>query len=609
MIKKNFLRHYVEILKKILCFFPHRDRKIISFVVFCQITLGFLELLSVLLIGALGSLAIRNISSNTPGNRVSRVLSFFNIDTLTIQTQVGILGISAAVLMVFRSLFSLLLNRKMLRFIGLRSARISSNLVKKVLSDNLDELYSKSSQSILYSVTNGVELLINGVLGTFIILIADIALSSIIIIGLMLIDKLLAIGTMLFFIIVALFLNKTLASRTRKVATLHTEYGIKNNQLLLEVLGAYREIFVKNKRNYYIQKISEGRSAIAELNAEKTFIPSISKYTFEIATVAGGFAIAIYQFATKDAVQAITVLTLFIVASARITPAILRIQQSALTFRSNIAAAQLTLDLINKIPSGVPEMETRLISQNEVKGCIEVNQLHFKYKENDVFSINNINLLINSGEFVALVGPSGSGKSTLSDLILGLLQPKSGDILIDKLRPIEFIQIRPGIISYVPQQTSIFQGNIRQNIALGFDENEISDEEVWKVLELTKLADFVNSSKDGLNMQVGERGTKLSGGQRQRIGIARALLTEPKILILDEATSALDAITENEITNAITQLKGVVTVVVIAHRLSTVKNADKIIYLENGQVKAVGSFDDVRRNIPDFDRQAELMGL
>jgi ATP-binding cassette, subfamily B, bacterial PglK len=110
-------------------------------------------------------------------------------------------------------------------------------------------------------------------------------------------------------------------------------------------------------------------------------------------------------------------------------------------------------------------------------------------------------------------------------------------------------------------------------------------------------------------MQVGERGTKLSGGQRQRIGIARALLTEPKILILDEATSALDAITENEITNAITQLKGVVTVVVIAHRLSTVKNADKIIYLENGQVKAVGSFEDVRRKIPDFDRQAELMGL
>ena len=609
MIKEKFPTNYMEILKKILRFFPSRDKRIISFVVFFQVTLGFLELLSVLLIAALGSLAVRNISSNSPGNRVSRVLSLLNIDTFAIQTQVGILGISAAVLMVLRSLFSLALNRKMLRFIGLRSATISSNLVKKVLSLNLEELNSKSSQSILYSVTNGVELLINGVLGTLIILVADIALSSIIIIGLLLIDKLLAIGTMLFFILVALFLNKTLASRTKKVATLHTKYGIRNNQLLLEVLGAYREIFVKNKRNYYIEKIGAGRVAIAELNAEKTFIPSISKYTFEIATVAGGFAIAIYQFATKDAIQAITVLTLFIVASARITPAILRIQQSALTFRSNIAAAQLTLDLINEIPSEVPEMETKLNSQEEVKGCIELNELHFKYKENDVFSIDNINLLINPGEFVALVGPSGSGKSTLADLILGLLQPTRGDVLIDKLKPIEFIQIRPGIVSYVPQQTSIFQGTIRQNIALGFDENEISDREIWKVLDLTKLADFVNSSKDGLNMQVGERGTKLSGGQKQRIGIARALLTKPKILILDEATSALDAITENEITNAITQLRGVVTVVVIAHRLSTVKNANKIIYLENGQVKATGSFEDVRRKIPDFDRQAELMGL
>ena len=216
---------------------------------------------------------------------------------------------------------------------------------------------------------------------------------------------------------------------------------------------------------------------------------------------------------------------------------------------------------------------------------------------------------IATNRVLVLSGPTGSGKTTLVDLLIGVLQPHSGSVLISGSTPLDSISKWPGAISYVPQTVSLVEGTIRENICMGFSTNQISEQDVLNAIDGASLREFITNAPAGLDTQVGEIGSKISGGERQRIGIARALLTNPKLLILDEATSSLDGETEAEIAAAIQSIKGDVTVVMIAHRLSTVRNADFVLYLENGRVMSLGTFEEVRAAIPNFDTQAKLMGL
>ena len=207
------------------------------------------------------------------------------------------------------------------------------------------------------------------------------------------------------------------------------------------------------------------------------------------------------------------------------------------------------------------------------------------------------------------MGPSGAGKTTIIDIFLGVLRPDVGSVRISGLPPQLTVAKWPGAVSYVPQDVVIAAGTIRENVALGYPLSEATDELVMSALKVAQLDMFIASLPDGIDTQVGERGTKISGGQRQRLGIARALFTRPHLLVLDEATSSLDGETEAGISEAIHALRGATTVVMIAHRLSTVRNSDIVIYMDEGSVSAVGTFNEVRDAVPDFDRQAKLMGL
>jgi ABC-type branched-subunit amino acid transport system ATPase component len=195
------------------------------------------------------------------------------------------------------------------------------------------------------------------------------------------------------------------------------------------------------------------------------------------------------------------------------------------------------------------------------------------------------------------------------DVLLGVLNPDSGSVLVSGLPPLLAVAKWPGAVSYVPQDIVIASGTIRENIALGYPIEEATDDLVMHALRVAHLEDFVANLPDGVDTQVGERGARISGGQRQRLGIARAMFTRPHLLVLDEATSSLDGLIEASISDAIHALKGKTTVVIIAHRLSTVRNADKVVYLSNGHVLASGSFDEVRMAVPDFDHQARIMGF
>jgi ABC-type multidrug transport system fused ATPase/permease subunit len=303
--------------------------------------------------------------------------------------------------------------------------------------------------------------------------------------------------------------------------------------------------------------------------------------------------------------------TIFIAASTRITPAVLRVQQGLIQIKANLGQAKPAVSLMEELRSlnEVADSSKELLRDHkDFVSKVTAVDITFHYVSGTEV-LQEINLEVKPGEFVALAGGSGAGKTTLVDVILGALEPQKGKVLISGLTPIKVFSKWPGAVSYVPQDSPIIDGTLRENLGLGYPSSLLTDEICWEVLALARLDEFIKSLPDGLDTQVGDRGTRLSGGQRQRLGIARSLVTRPKLLILDEATSALDGLTESEISESLRKLKGDVTLIVIAHRLSTVVDADRIYFLDSGEVRAVGTFDELKTISPEFRVQAELMGL
>ncbi len=606
------MKKYYEAIKASASVLPSGDKKKIVAVIVVQVALSFLDLLGVALIGIVGAISITGIQNQNPGNKTSQFLDFLNLSDLNFYTQVVSLSIAAASLLIVRTILSMYFSRKYLQFLSRRSAWITSNLFSRLISQDILKLQKRTRQENLFLITEGVRRITIGILGNFVFLIADISLLLVLTLGLIGVDPIVAIVTFLLFGSVALILHFRMSSKANKLGRINSERNIKSNQLIIEALGSYREILVRNRRNFYAGEIENQRFAVASNDAELAFMPIVSKYVLESAVVVGAFAIAGLQFALNDSKQAIATLTLFIAAGSRIGPAIMRVQQGVIQIGIAIGSAKETMDLISELSFVKPstELSPKIdVNHQGFVGTVEVINLDFKYSDDSPSGLFDVNVIIEAGKSLAIVGSSGAGKSTLVDVILGVLQPNRGKILISGLPPMSAITKWPGAIAYVPQDVSLIDGTIRQNITLGFSDSEVSDELIWNAIDGASLRTFISKSSNGLDTQIGDEGSKLSGGERQRLGIARALLMNPKLLILDEATSALDGETEAEIAQAIQSVKGKVTVIMIAHRLSTVQNADVVVYLEDGKIMKSGTFNEVRQAIPNFDAQAKLMGL
>lgn len=588
------------------------DKFKIFLVIILQISFGFLDLLGVMLIGVIGALAITGVSSGQPGNRVTAFLEFVGLIDKSIQFQVAIIGISAATLLIGKTLFSIYFSRKILFFLSRKGAAVSARMVRRLLKQSLLKVQSRSLQTSLYAVTDGINIMTVGVLGILVTLISDLSLLLVLIVGLFAVDSQMALGTFLSFSSIAFVLWKLMHKRARELGLRTAKNTVKNSEAIFEILTTYREASVRDRRGFYAKQIGDQRFAIANLQAEMSFLPSISKYVIEISVVVTAVLFSAFQFWVNEASRAVATLAVFLAATTRIAPAVLRLQQNAITMKSSIASAQPTLDLLQDLEWGEDSVEKWSEPDFTYKGFkpkIELAKVSFRYPEQVSEVISHINLEIPEGSFVGLVGPSGAGKSTLVDLLLGILDPESGEILISGVEPKEVIVRFPGAIAYIPQEVVIVNGSIRKNVLLGFDYESIPDQYVWEALRIAKLDEFVKSLPEGLEASVGDRGTKLSGGQRQRLGIARAMVTKPKLLVLDEATSALDGELELNIGEAIQGMRGDVTIIMIAHRLSTIRECDVVVYLSEGRIVNSGTFEQLKKLVPEFERQAELMGL
>ena len=587
------------------------QRKIVL-VIGIQLFLSVLDLIGVAIVGILGALAVRGVQSQQPGDRVSMVLRFLQIEDLSFQNQMVVLGLLAACLLIARTIASIYLNRKTLFFLSRRGATISARLTSQLLSQSLLKVQNRTNQLTLFSLTNGVEIVVLKILGTAVTLVSDLSLLIVMIIGLFIVDPSIAISSILLFGLIGLVLYKLMHKRAYWLGLTQHNNSIKTSEKVIEVLNSYRESTVRNRRNYYALEIGELRMKMADTSADMTFMPSISKYVMETTVVIGALVIAGIQFMLKDAVQAVATLSIFLAAGTRIAPAALRLQQGAVQIKEASGSASSTLDLIEElrfieIDKDKPDVLT-LDHQGFVPE-ISIKNASLTYPTKNMPAVHDLNLHIPTGSSLAFVGPSGAGKTTIVDMILGVLSPDQGSIQISGCSPLDSIKKWPGAISYVPQDVMISNGTIRENVALGYPVEVATDHLVYAALEIADLVDFVKTLPKGLDTEVGERGTKISGGQRQRLGIARAMFTNPSLLVLDEATSSLDGETELKVSDAIKGLGEKTTVILIAHRLSTVKDVDIVVYMAEGRIKAVGKFEEVRNKVTDFDRQAQLMGL
>ena len=589
-----------------------KDRYKVALLAFIQIMLSFLDLAGVAVVGMIGAITINGSASRPPGDRVASILELLQIENFELTKQVSILGVLAATLLIGKTISTIYLTRRTMFFLGHRASRITQELIYKMLNQSFQEMQKRSVQENVYIFTGGVTTITNGIISAFISLVSDLVLLLVMISGLFYVDPKTALLSISLFGLISLVLYRLTHARAEILGKKQISYSIKSIELIHEVIGSFREALIGGRRSYYSLQIGKSQNSLTRNQAELSFLPTISKYVLEVTVVIGFLVISAVTFSSNSAARSVAVISVFLAASTRMAPAILRIQQVAITIKSAAVAAMPTLNLIEKYGAKNTPKDNINHFKNIHNGfvpSIDIKNVTFTHDENEKPTLENINLEISPGQIIALVGRSGAGKTTFADLIIGVLEPAVGEIYISGIKSSEISRFFPGAISYVPQDVFISNGTIRSNICLGFDPFDVPEDCVWEALKMAELAEFVSKLPNKLDAIVGDKGSKLSGGQRQRLGIARALLTKPEIVVLDEATSSLDSQTEQNITESILKLGGKVTVIVIAHRLSTVKNADVVAYLEGGKLKSVGSFDTVRGNVPDFDKQAKLLGI
>lgn len=606
-------------VKDALALLDRRSRRILFILVVIQVLVASLDLLGVLLFGVVAALSASAISGQ-PSALVDRFIEVLGLSQLNELYLTLALAAAAGLLLTTKSILSFLLMRRSLRFLANRQAMVSSRLAERLLSRPLLEVQRNSSQSNAYALVQGANAATIGVLGNGVAILSETAVLAVLAVGLLVLDPIVAIFTIVFFTALALAMNRALGSWARRVGTQVSEAEIASITAVQDALRTYRETSVSGRRVLFVERFQDLRWRAARYLADIQIMSQVSKYVFEIGLIIGGAALALSQLLTREIVAAVTVIAIFLTAASRIMPSLLRLQQATIWIRQSAGIAAPTFALQAELESSAEgfhidsSIRDRVLSgiAGEYAGFVStasLDRVSFTYPGAERPALRQASVFISPGESLALVGPTGAGKSTIADLILGILQPDSGNVKLSEKTPNEAIITWPGALAYVPQDVAVLDGTIRSNVALGMPPESVSDDLVWEALERAHLAETLQSEREGLDTIVGEHGVRLSGGQRQRLGLARALYTRPRFLVLDEATSALDSETERAISEALQALEGEVTLVIVAHRLATIRHCTQIAYIESGEIQALGTFDEVRASQASFDRQAELLGL
>jgi ABC-type multidrug transport system fused ATPase/permease subunit len=607
-------------VKVSLSLLPRRDRLVVAIVALIQFLISLLDLIGVLLIGVVAALAASAATDSNLGATGFGSIVGLLPDSVGFTTFIAFV---AAGVLVLKSILGLLLTRRTFRFLANRQAVVAGSIAERLLNRPLLEVQARSSQEISIGLTYGVNALTLTTLGQAVVIAAEVSLVTSLFIGLLFVDPLVAVFTVIFFGTLVGILQFLLGSWATSLGKRSATAEIKSIEAMQHALSAYREITVTGRRGLFIARFKALRWDAARVQSDTFILNQIGKYVFEIGLIVGAGILVGFMAATKDVAAGIATIAVFLAASARIFPSLLRLQAALSNIRGAEGTASVTLELITHLNQAENDYLPPTMSPSQAESfnlaahqgfpdfepCVLVDSVNLGYPGTTDLALNSVSLEVLPSQSVAFVGSTGAGKSTLADVILGVLLPDEGTVTISGLSPFEAVRRWPGAMAYVPQSVVVLTGTVRENVALGIPPEIIDDSLVWEALERAHLAEFLHSSREGIYTIVGENGVQLSGGQRQRLGIARALYSRPRLLVLDEATSSLDSETEQLITDTLESLAGDVTLIIIAHRLATVRHCDQVIFLAEGRIAGLGTFNEVRERVPEFDRQAKLLGL
>ncbi|MCW9706783.1 ABC transporter ATP-binding protein [Fodinibius salsisoli] len=510
---------------------------------------------------------------------------------LLIWGSVALLGI-----FIIKSAYIITFNYYEARFLYTRRYTISHRMMKSYMHAPYTFHLNRNTAELLRNIAHEVNVFINNVVSNMLKMTREGVMAFSILTFLFVMEPLI---TLLVISLSGVGAGTFILFNKRKMK----EYGEEEQKrrtgmikALNQGLGGIKDARVLNREEEFIDKFSIETLISTRLKIYIRFIQQIPRPVVETTAVLGMLLVAVLLVWQERSMGAIIpILTLFAMATVRLMPSIQQLVSNYTNLRYNMVSLE---PLYNDLKE-LEEYNTKFLEDRrsnkllDFNKKIEIRNVNYRYPQGDVEALHQISITIPKGKAVAFVGASGAGKTTMVDLILGLLEPNEGDILVDGTNINGCISAWQRNIGYIPQSIYLADETLRSNIAFGLPEAEIDDSKVKEAIRLAQLETMVSHLPHGLDTIVGENGTRLSGGQRQRVGIARALYHNPKVLIMDEATSALDNITEKQITSAIESLKGERTLIMIAHRLTTVKNCDKLYFMEEGEIIQEGSYHDL----------------
>jgi len=589
-------KSFISFVQKILYILTKRQKALLIIVMVSSVFSAMLQTLSVSIIAPLVS-AMMGSQELMDSRIISLVFSWFDIKTsLEVFLFLGTITIFLYIVKNIFCIFQLWINAK---FSNKVLRELSISLLKGYMCRDYDFFLNYGTAKIIRDIFTDTQ-------GVYVILVSSTTIITemltivFILAYIVASDYTMALCIAVLAVVCLVIIYKVFKQKMKRNGEVARRYTAETNKIVIQAVEGIKEVQVMRKQNFFIRSFSDAYANQLRPNIIALVGGAAPTYVVEGIFVSGIMAfICIRMITDPGYAAALPLLASFLMGAVRMLPSLGRISSNLNTISYYTPSLQSVYDNIRILKTehiysehydekSSPDLanEADTVKSN-FKNELVLDNVSWHYKDNDKYVLRNLSMTVRKGQSVGIIGSSGAGKSTLADIILGLHIPQEGAVKLDGINIGEMPEEYSRVIGFVPQSIYLVDGSVRENVAFGISVPEINDEQVWRSLERAQLAEFVHGLDEGLDTVLGERGIRFSGGQRQRIAIARALYREPELLVLDEATSALDNETETEVMEAIEDLYGTITMIIIAHRLTTVRQCDVIYEIAGGKARAV----------------------
>jgi ATP-binding cassette subfamily C protein len=592
-------------LKKIYSLFPTKDRFKFGILFFLMIIASGFEVLGISMIPAF-VVTMAEPEKVLSMEYIGPILKWLNITTAKELIFSGAFVLLTVYLLknTYLTYFGYLKHK----FLYRRKIYLQNRLFKAYMTAPYTFYLNNNSAELLRNVRSEVTSLITGAIMPFFDILLNIIMFLMIIGGLLYLEPLITVITILLMGVCGYVFLRFTQKKTLESGKIRREARGDMNRMVLQGLGGFKDSRVLNREKLFLQQYDKFARENMSASIYQSVVKSLPKPIIETLLVIGILTITLIMVSEGRVFsEIITILTLFGVAAVKLMPIFNSLIQQITTIRYSAFSVYAIFEDLELLENKYKDFREKILKSSKklnLEKSIELDSISFRYPNSDEYALKNINLEIQKGSAIAFVGESGAGKTTLVDIILGLLTPESGAVCADGKDIQNNLRGWMKNIGYIQQSNYLMDERIFRNIAFGIPDKDVDEQKLFKAVEAAQLSDLIERLPRGLRTRVGERGVRLSGGQQQRIVIARALYNDPQVLVMDEATSALDNITEKFVIEAIERLRGDRTIIMIAHRLTTVKNCDVIYLMEEGEIIAKGTYDELLKNSKEFRRMS-----